>query len=65
MKIRLTVIAAALVLASTPGHADWAKVKEAASELGTAVSDALRGPSTRPDVLRDAAAFARWSAAVP
>lgn len=33
------------------------------AQLGTAVSDALRGPSTRPDVLRDAAAFARWSAA--
>ena len=39
MKIRFLVIATALALASTPGLADWAKLKEAASELGTAVSD--------------------------
>ncbi|MGY3902181.1 beta cell expansion factor BefA [Aeromonas lusitana] len=39
MKSRLWLIAAALVVASTPSHADWAKLKEAASELGTAVSD--------------------------
>ena len=41
MKIRFLVIATALALAlaSTPGLADWAKLKEAASELGTAVGD--------------------------
>ncbi len=39
MKIRFLVIATALALASTPSLADWAKLKEAASELGTAVSD--------------------------
>ena len=39
MKSRFWFIAAVLALASSPSHADWAKLKEAASELGTAVSD--------------------------
>ncbi len=39
MKSRSWLIAAVLALASGPSHADWAKLKEAASELGTAVSD--------------------------
>ena len=39
MKSLSWLIAATLALAATPGHADWAKLKEAASELGTAVSD--------------------------
>lgn len=37
--ILVIATALALALASTPGLADWAKLKEAASELGTAVSD--------------------------
>ncbi|MGY4040448.1 beta cell expansion factor BefA [Aeromonas hydrophila] len=39
MKIRFLVIATAMALASAPSLADWAKVKAAASELGSAVSD--------------------------
>ncbi|HAT05113.1 MAG TPA: hypothetical protein DCS77_05160 [Aeromonas salmonicida] len=39
MKIRFLVLATTLALASTPILADWAKVKEAAADLGTAVSD--------------------------
>ncbi|MGE6178309.1 beta cell expansion factor BefA [Aeromonas salmonicida] len=39
MKIRFQVLATTLALASTPILADWAKVKEAAADLGTAVSD--------------------------
>ncbi|MFM4825400.1 hypothetical protein ACEUDJ_11070 [Aeromonas bivalvium] len=39
MKIRLLVMTTALALASTPTLADWAKVKEAAAELGSAVSE--------------------------
>ncbi len=39
MKIRFLVIATAMALMSAPSLADWAKVKAAASELGSAVSD--------------------------
>ncbi|MGE6107229.1 beta cell expansion factor BefA [Aeromonas sobria] len=39
MKIRLLVMTTALALASAPTLADWAKVKEAATELGSAVSE--------------------------
>ncbi|ELI6418700.1 TPA: hypothetical protein ACNUWH_002180 [Aeromonas salmonicida subsp. salmonicida] len=39
MKIRFLVLATTLALASTPILADWAKVKEAAADLGTAVGD--------------------------
>lgn len=39
MKIRLLVMTTALALASTPTLADWAKVKEAAADLGSAVSE--------------------------
>ena len=39
MKIRFLVIATTMALASAPSLADWAKVKAAASELGSAVSD--------------------------
>ncbi|WP_111875177.1 beta cell expansion factor BefA [Aeromonas bivalvium] len=39
MKIRLLVMTTALALASAPTLADWAKVKEAAAELGSAVSE--------------------------
>ncbi|HAT1544774.1 beta cell expansion factor BefA [Aeromonas hydrophila] len=39
MKVRFLVIATTMALASAPSLADWAKVKAAASELGSAVSD--------------------------
>lgn len=39
MKSRLLVMTTALALASAPTLADWAKVKEAAAELGSAVSE--------------------------
>ncbi|MBR7630380.1 hypothetical protein KAT72_15460 [Aeromonas popoffii] len=55
MKIRFLVIATTLALASTPGLADWAKLKAAASDLGTAVSE------TGKEVWQDVSDFSKKS----